>query len=184
MLHLTLDPGTAWKLPLSRTELALVFDAMLAALGLDEYGVELTICDDGGMEPVNREYLGCTGPTNILSFPEEDNGPCTAWDNASGMTEDASCLRDACAGHDTGIDYTRGTASHGEDSPLILGSLLLSVDTLRREAFLYGQDETEHCVRLLAHGLAHIAGYDHGPEMDDVENAAQDAALLALAAHG
>ncbi len=51
------------------------------------------------------------------------------------------------------------------DGP-VRGSLVLSVDAVRREALLYGRDETEHCLRLLAHGLAHLAGYDHGPEMD------------------
>lgn len=47
-----------------------------------------------------------------------------------------------------------------------LGSLVLSVDVLRREARLYGQNPEEHCLRLLAHGLGHLSGFDHGPEMD------------------
>ena len=46
------------------------------------------------------------------------------------------------------------------------GLLLLSLDTLQREAFLYGQDTAEHALRLLAHGMAHLAGFDHGPVMD------------------
>lgn len=48
----------------------------------------------------------------------------------------------------------------------LLGSLVLSVDAVHREALLYGQDEGEHCLRLLAHGLAHVLGYDHGPVME------------------
>ncbi len=43
--------------------------------------------------------------------------------------------------------------------------LVLSVDTLQRECVLYGQDFLEHTVRLLAHGLGHVLGYDHGEEM-------------------
>ena len=53
-----------------------------------------------------------------------------------------------------------------DDAPVQLGGLVLSVDALHREALLYGQDVREHCLRLLAHGLGHLAGYDHGPEMD------------------
>lgn len=49
-----------------------------------------------------------------------------------------------------------------------LGSLALSVDTLRREYRLYGQNPAEYARRLLAHGLAHLCGYDHGPLMDAV----------------
>lgn len=55
-----------------------------------------------------------------------------------------------------------------EDVPVQLGSLVFSVDTLHRETLLYGQDTEEHCLRLLAHGLGHLAGYDHGPEMDEL----------------
>ena len=45
------------------------------------------------------------------------------------------------------------------------GSLVLSAATLRRESLLYGQAPTEHAIRLLAHGLAHLAGLEHGPKM-------------------
>lgn len=45
------------------------------------------------------------------------------------------------------------------------GSLVVSAATLRRESLLYGQDPAEHAIRLLAHGLAHLAGLEHGPKM-------------------
>jgi probable rRNA maturation factor len=46
------------------------------------------------------------------------------------------------------------------------GSLLVSLDTLHRECLLYGQPLAAHLRRLLAHGLAHLAGFDHGEAMD------------------
>jgi len=52
------------------------------------------------------------------------------------------------------------------DCPQELGALFLSVETLAREAFLYGQNPAEHLARLLAHGILHLAGHDHGTEMD------------------
>jgi len=52
------------------------------------------------------------------------------------------------------------------DCPEELGALFLSVETLAREAFLYGQEPREHLARLLAHGILHLAGHGHGPEMD------------------
>lgn len=70
-------------------------------------------------------------------------------------------------------------AGDNEGSP---GSLALSVDTLHREAFLYGQSTQEHMIRLLAHGLAHLLGHDHGPAMDALaasfEKAGLDAARM------
>ena len=45
------------------------------------------------------------------------------------------------------------------------GSLVISAAMLRRESLLYGQDPAEHAIRLLAHGLAHLAGHEQGPKM-------------------
>lgn len=49
---------------------------------------------------------------------------------------------------------------------LLPDTLLLSVDTLHRECLLYGQEPAGHTLRLLAHGLGHVLGNDHGPDMD------------------
>ncbi len=62
----------------------------------------------------------------------------------------------------------------GED---MAGMLVLSADTVQREALLYGQEPAEHCVRLLAHGMGHLLGYDHGPEMDALCGIMETAAL-------
>ena len=59
---------------------------------------------------------------------------------------------------------------NGKENGVIrdLGSLVLDVDAVRREALLYGQDPREHCLRLLAHGIAHLTGLDHGEAMDSL----------------
>ncbi len=43
--------------------------------------------------------------------------------------------------------------------------LVLSVDTWRRESILYGQDPLEYLIHLLAHGIGHLMGFDHGEAM-------------------
>ena len=117
----TLDP----RFPLTPRELLGLMDTLLALLGLTGCSLSLTLVDDAGVAALNQKFLGCTGPTNILSFPEGD-----------------------------------------PERPEELGALFLSVETLAREAFLYGQEPQEHLARLLAHGILHLAGHDHGPEMD------------------
>lgn len=59
------------------------------------------------------------------------------------------------------------------------GSLFLSLDTFTRECVLYGQRPEVHFLRLLSHGMAHLAGLDHGPEMKIVEKKCFEAALKA-----
>lgn len=58
-----------------------------------------------------------------------------------------------------------------------LGWLALSADTLERECLLYGQEPSAYCIRLLAHGLAHLLGLDHGPAMDRLACSLEKAAL-------
>lgn len=123
-----------WLLPLSRTELTSVMNAMLEAIGHADKDVEINLVDDAAIADLNSSFLQCDGPTNILSFP---------------ATED-------------------GTSQN-------IGWLALSMDTLERECLLYGQERVEHALRLIAHGLLHLAGYDHGEEMF----ALTDVALLA-----
>lgn len=57
------------------------------------------------------------------------------------------------------------------------GSLALSFDTYSRECRLYGQNGRAYLARLLAHGLGHIAGYDHGRTMDAFCHSCEIAAL-------
>lgn len=162
MLVLRRAHGMGWMLPLAPGELRAVFAAMLDATGLAGCTVELDLVGDEEIARLNAAHLGCTGPTNILSFPAQDGEPAMP----PVLPEDGP--------HDgphNGAD---------EGPPCHLGWLVLSLDTWRRECLLYGQEPVEHALRLLAHGLGHLAGYDHGPEMDDFTEAAQEAGLAAL----
>ncbi|TIH19910.1 rRNA maturation RNase YbeY [Marinifilum sp. JC120] len=102
-------------------------DMLLEVLGAAGFDFDLKIVDDAAIAEVNEEFLGCVGPTNVLSFPFSE------------------------------------TPDLGKNN--FLGEIVLSVDTLVRETRLYGQQPEEHTVRLLAHAMLHLAGYDHGPEM-------------------
>ncbi len=126
--------------PLHWRQMGTALQAMLAVPAAPEQAqapenVELYLLDDAATAKANAMHLGCTGPTNILSFP---------------------------------------------GGPGIPGALLLSLDTLQRECLLYGQDPAEHAVRLLAHGMGHLRGLDHGPVMDALCERHMEAAWAAL----
>lgn len=142
-----LDP----RFPLSRSELGALAAMLLDALGLTGRTFELQLVDDREIARLNREFLGCTGPTNILSFPAHGDADATG-DGAGGEVGEP-----------------------GDQA--FLGELALSVDALARETDLYGQAPLEHLARLLAHGLLHLAGFDHGEVMFDMTDAAVDRAL-------
>ncbi len=64
------EPLQAWKSPLCPRELARVLECMLDAVDApDPMVVELSLVGDAAMAEANARFLGCSGPTNILSFP-------------------------------------------------------------------------------------------------------------------
>ena len=117
-------PAGAGLLPVPPRQIGRILDALTSAAreaGCPLGPVEAHLVDDACIARANQRYMGCTGPTNVLSFPGDESLP---------------------------------------------GVMLLSLDTLNRECLLYGQDPAEHLLRLLAHSVGHLAGYDHGEEMD------------------
>ncbi|MFO7817244.1 MAG: rRNA maturation RNase YbeY [Thermodesulfobacteriota bacterium] len=48
------------------------------------------------------------------------------------------------------------------------GQLVISSQAVLREVFLYQRGTSEHFLRLLAHGLLHLAGHEHGERMFDL----------------
>ncbi len=128
--------------PVSRREIMALSRDLLDVLGLSGGSFDLHLVGDADMARRNAEFMGCVGPTNVLSFPAGEQGVAGEEDEA------------------------------GQEP--WLGELVLSVDTLEREAFLYGQPPREHLVRLLAHGVLHLAGHDHGELMEALTEQAVD----------
>lgn len=60
--------------PAGKSGLAAILESLLAALGLAGKGLVLTLTDDRGIARLNRRFLGLVGPTNVLAFPEEEEG--------------------------------------------------------------------------------------------------------------
>lgn len=155
-----------WRLfPLCRAEVLRAL-ARMAAMGVACGGgpvspdmlLDLMLVRDAEIAELNAQHMDCPGPTNILSFPLES------------VAGETLCGSTACAAPEE-------CPAGPRDAGFSLGCLALSVDSVAREALLYGQERGEHCLRLLAHGLGHLFGHDHGEEMDSFCEAMLDAAL-------
>ncbi len=112
-------------LVLSRRETENIAVEMLKSLGLEHYGLNIIFNSDSAMDNLNRRFLSCTGPANVLAFPDSFR-------------------------KETGL----------------LGEIFINVQALSREAVLYGQQPFDHFILLLGHGILHLTGTDHGPEME------------------
>lgn len=101
--------------------------------------VSVTLMSDDAIQVVNAEYRGLDKTTDVISFALEE------------LTEDE-------------------VAIVGEQGmPTILGDILISVDTAKRQAVEYGHTLDREIGFLALHGFLHLLGYDHMTEADELK---------------
>lgn len=111
------------------------------------------------MREINLLRRGKDKTTDVLSFPLEfDAAPLSAV-----LTE-------------------RKNSDPSSFPPIALGEIVISVDTLRRQAAEIGHSEKDEFYRLLVHGFLHLLGYDHerGEEEERIMKEKEDECLEAL----
>ena len=116
-----------------------VVERLLAAIGERGSSVSLTFVRDPEMRELNREHRGKDAPTDVLSFPLFAPD---AFDR-SGETQPTP---------------RQGDVSEPER---MLGDIVVSVDTARRQADEYDATLAREVQRLLIHAVLHLAGHDH-----------------------
>lgn len=115
---------------------------------LDGWEVSVLFCDDPCVRALNRKYRGADRPTDVLSFAQ--------WEGEQPAVPAGS---------------ERSGASGAP--PALAGDVVVSLDTLRRNAGSRGIAESEELKRLLIHGILHLEGLDHGEGADGVEGGAE-----------
>ncbi|HLR11141.1 MAG TPA: rRNA maturation RNase YbeY [Sporosarcina sp.] len=117
----------------------------LLQFALQEEGIEeeteisLTFMDDVSIQEVNRSYRGKDTPTDVISFALEELG-----EGEMPIITDITM-------------------------PKVLGDILISVDTAKRQAEEYGHPLKREIGFLALHGLLHLLGYDHMTEEEEKE---------------
>lgn len=66
-----------------------------------------------------------------------------------------------------------------DGEPMPLGDIVLSFDTLTREADDLGVEMRDHFTHLLVHGMLHLIGFDHETDEDAAEMEAKEIDILA-----
>jgi probable rRNA maturation factor len=112
---------------------------VLERLEISGWEVSVLFCDDTFIRNLNATYRGIDAPTDVLSFSQTE-GP--------------------------GADHPEAVHA-GVDAPLAAGDIVISLDTLTRQAAEYDVPLEEELKRLLIHGILHLAGHDHGERHDD-----------------
>lgn len=88
-------------------------------------------------------------------------------------------------GIDRPTDVLSFALSEGEEPEILdgpaedlLGDIIISVDTLARQAEEYGHSLERELAYLTVHGLLHLLGYDHLTDSDKAEMRQEEEAIL------
>ena len=95
----------------------------------------IVLSNDAEIHTMNRDFRHKDKPTNVLSFPDEEEG--------------------------------------------VLGDIVLSFDTLKREAKEQNKTLEHHVIHMLTHGVLHLLGHDHQEEEEAGIMEAREIAFLA-----
>jgi probable rRNA maturation factor len=64
-------------------------------------------------------------------------------------------------------------------APLVLGDIVLALETVRREAAAQQKAGADHLAHLVVHGILHLIGYDHHSETDAQRMESLEKSILA-----
>jgi probable rRNA maturation factor len=133
---------------------------VLAARGVKgETEVSLLFVDEDAMAALNEQFLGKSGPTDVLSFPIEDEpGP-------TGRSPDLG-------GSGPGSSAEEGTLT-------LLGDVVICPAVASRNAEEHAVSLDDEVALLVVHGLLHLLGMDHEVEAEAERMEALEQQLLA-----
>jgi probable rRNA maturation factor len=133
--------------PIEVARWAQLSQRVLTARGVKgETEVSLLFVDEGAIAALNEQFLGKSGPTDVLSFPIEDEpGP-------TGRSPDLG-------GSGPGTSPEEGTLT-------LLGDVVICPAVAARNAAEHEASFEDEVALLVVHGLLHLLGMDHE---DDAE---------------
>ena len=112
------------------------------------------------MARLNRETFGRRGPTNVIAFPmDAEEFGRGGQGSITGETPVPQAPPQPTPPTPYG-DLPGGLIDAGGPPP-ILGEVVISVETTRRQALETGWDWEELLDFFLIHGILHLLGYDH-----------------------
>ncbi len=119
--------------------LGLIREAVESSLRLENFElpseISILLVDDSGIRDINREHRKIDSPTDVLSFPmvQMHEGEIISYDGDFDLDEEQ----------------------------LLLGDIVISMETALRQAGEYGHSFGRELAFLTTHGVFHLLGYDH-----------------------
>lgn len=140
--------------PVMEQMLTQVLNKAAEVYGLEPQAeVSVVLADDEYIRQLNSQYRGKNVATDVLSF----------------------AMNEHCAGeHEPDIAEAPG------DIEILLGDIIISLETAARQAEEYGHSLERELAYLTVHGMLHLLGYDHEDEEERLEMRKEEEYVLSL----
>ncbi|MBI4339330.1 MAG: rRNA maturation RNase YbeY [Chloroflexi bacterium] len=125
-------------------------------------GLSLTIADDDTVRRLNRDYRGLDEPTDVLAFAFDHPGEFQGEGPSPTATDVPFILPPS-------DDADQGFA----------GEVIVSYPQCQRQAQAGGHPAQDEMALLIAHGVLHLLGYDHGAPEEEATMQALEGRILA-----
>jgi probable rRNA maturation factor len=112
--------------------------------------ISILFTNNDEIQLLNAQYRYKNCPTDVLSFPMQDDVNAFIQDN----------------------DFQEGQY-------LLLGDIIISLEKAQEQSEKYGHSMEREVLFLFVHGLLHLLGYDHIKEQDEQAMRALQTAILA-----
>ena len=146
--------------PVDAHRLAELARAILTAEGIKrEAELSVIFVDETTIAAHNRQFLAHEGPTDVLSFPIEDEPILSGRMPDNGGTGPGSATRE-------------------EEIPLLLGDIIICPEVAFRNAPEHAGSYDEELALLLVHGILHLLGMDHEIVSEALKMEAREQSLL------
>ena len=147
--------------PVELPRWTLLAEQVLEAEGVTvDAEVSLLFVDERTIADLHQRFMGKPGPTDVLSFPIDDEPP------EPGRHPDAG---------GTGP----GDAAEPDDLPMLLGDVVICPAVAAANAPAHAGTYDDELALLVVHGLLHLLGMDHEDEAEAEEMEGRERAHLA-----
>jgi len=126
-------------------------EAILSAARAATTELSVVLVSDRRMRALNHRYRKKDRSTDVLAFPMHKKSPLTLTLSLQGRGKEN--ISSPPSGERTKV--------RGLKPSILLGDVVISMQTAKRQAKELGHSLRKEVVRLLVHGILHLLGYDH-----------------------
>lgn len=136
---------------------------MLAYLKLGDVELSIALVDDSSIRTLNHNYRQKDKATDVLAFPMLD--PLDGKPPKARAPSKASAAKSATPSSEPSV-WSLDTSPFRELQGM-LGDVIISVETARKQAQQNERPLLSEITMLLAHGLLHLLGFDHRTDAEE-----------------